>query len=67
MRLRKVGDDGEHRVALNQPFHDLLGLVLRTGELLGAGLNLAGIAMVLYLETENARLRQKRRPSHGSH
>ena len=29
----------------------------RIGELLGAGLNLAGIALVLELETDNARLR----------
>lgn len=31
----------------------------RIGELLGAGLNLAGIAMVLDLEEDNARLRQE--------
>ena len=39
----------------------------RIGDLLEAGLNLAGIGMVLHLEAENARLRQKgRRPQHGS-
>jgi MerR family transcriptional regulator, heat shock protein HspR len=32
----------------------------RIGELLGAGLNLAGIAMVIALETENATLRAGR-------
>jgi len=32
----------------------------RIGDLLGAGLNLAGIAMVLELETENAQLRAVR-------
>lgn len=31
----------------------------RIGELLGAGLNLAGIALVLDLEADNARLRQE--------
>lgn len=32
----------------------------RIGELLGEGLNLAGIARVLELESENARLREQR-------
>lgn len=32
----------------------------RIGDLLGDGLNLAGIAQVLRLETENARLREER-------
>ncbi len=36
--------------------HDLQ-VLRRIGELLGAGLNLAGIAMVLDLEADNARLR----------
>ncbi len=31
----------------------------RIGDLLGAGLNLAGISMVLHLEGENARLRDE--------
>lgn len=31
----------------------------RIGDLLGAGLNLAGIGMVLHLEGENARLRDE--------
>ena len=39
----------------------------RIGDLLEAGLNLAGIGMVLHLEAENARLRENgRRPQHGS-
>jgi len=37
----------------------------RIGHLLEAGLNLAGIGMVLRLEAENARLKN-RRPRHGS-
>jgi DNA-binding transcriptional MerR regulator len=37
----------------------------RIGHLLEAGLNLAGIGMVLRLEAENARLKN-RRPTHGS-
>src|SRR6478672_3372985 len=38
----------------------------RIGDLLGAGLNLAGIAMVLALEAENFQLRaQRRRSGHG--
>jgi MerR family transcriptional regulator/heat shock protein HspR len=36
---------------------DNLARLERIGELLAAGLNLAGIAMVLQLETDNARLR----------
>ena len=38
----------------------------RIGDLLDAGLNLAGIGMVLQLEAENARLRKNRRAQHGS-
>jgi MerR family transcriptional regulator, heat shock protein HspR len=38
----------------------------RIGNLLEAGLNLAGIGMVLHLEAENARLRDDRRSQHGS-
>ena len=38
----------------------------RIGNLLEAGLNLAGIGMVLHLEAENARLRDDRRRQHGS-
>jgi len=37
----------------------------RIGDLLDAGLNLAGIGMVLTLEAENARLRRNRRPTRG--
>jgi DNA-binding transcriptional MerR regulator len=37
----------------------------RIGDLLDAGLNLTGIAMVLGLERENARLRQEQEDSHG--
>ena len=39
---------------------DDLDRLRRIGELLGAGLNLAGISMVLDLEAENARLRRHR-------
>ena len=38
----------------------------RIGDLLDAGLNLAGIAMVLHLEAENARLRKNKRPNPGA-
>lgn len=38
----------------------------RIGDLLDAGLNLAGIGMVLHLEAENARLRENRRIQHGA-
>jgi MerR family transcriptional regulator/heat shock protein HspR len=38
--------------------NDLARLV-RIGELLAGGLNLAGVAMVLELETDNARLREE--------
>jgi MerR family transcriptional regulator, heat shock protein HspR len=38
--------------------HDLARLA-RISELLASGLNLAGIAMVLELETDNARLRRR--------
>jgi MerR family transcriptional regulator, heat shock protein HspR len=37
-----------------------LDRVRRIGELLAAGLNLAGVAMVLELETENAQLRAEK-------
>jgi len=40
---------------------DDLQRLRRIGELLTAGLNLAGIAMVLELEAENARIRTDRR------
>lgn len=36
-----------------------LNRLRRIGDLLGAGLNLAGIGMVLHLEGENARLRDE--------
>jgi len=39
----------------------------RIGALLEAGLNLAGIGMVLHLEAENARLRRNRRRTHDPH
>ena len=55
-------DGGTRRYSAND-----LDRLRRIGELLGAGLNLAGIAMVLYLEAENARLRRRGRPTHGSH
>lgn len=42
---------------------DDLARLERIGELLTAGLNLAGIAMVLQLETDNARLRAQVGPS----
>jgi DNA-binding transcriptional MerR regulator len=53
---------------------DDLDRLRRIGDLLDAGLNLAGIAMVLQLESENDRLRAERlkarrpdpRPSSGS-
>ena len=54
-------DGGTRRYSAND-----LDRLRRIGELLGAGLNLAGIAMVLYLEAENARLRKRGRPTHGS-
>lgn len=37
--------------------YDDVARLRRIGELLGAGLNLAGVAMVLELEADNARLR----------
>jgi MerR family transcriptional regulator, heat shock protein HspR len=40
---------------------DDLDRLRRIGDLLGAGLNLAGIAMVLQLQDENTRLRAKDR------
>ena len=39
----------------------------RIGDLLDAGLNLAGIAMVLNLEAENARLREEQEDRRGPH
>src|SRR6478752_8696376 len=45
---------------------DDLARLRRISDLLGAGLNLAGIAMVLALEAENFQLRaQRRRSGHG--
>jgi MerR family transcriptional regulator, heat shock protein HspR len=44
--------------------HDLDQL-RRIGDLLEAGLNLAGIGMVLDLERENARLREEQEDHHG--
>ncbi len=41
--------------------HDDLDVLDRIQDLLGAGLNLAGIALVLELEADNARLRQSRK------
>lgn len=41
---------------------DDLDRLRRIGDLLAAGLNLAGIAMVMDLQDENARLRAQRRP-----
>ena len=38
---------------------DDLARLVRIGELLAAGLNLAGVAMVLDLETDNAQLRDE--------
>jgi MerR family transcriptional regulator/heat shock protein HspR len=40
---------------------DDLARLRRIGELLGEGLNLAGIVLVLRLESDNARLRAERR------
>jgi DNA-binding transcriptional MerR regulator len=54
-------DGGTRRYSAN----DLVRL-RRIGDLLEAGLNLAGIGMVLHLETENAQLRKNRRFQHGS-
>ena len=48
-------DGGTRRYSRND-----LERLRRIGDLLGAGLNLAGIDMVLDLETENARLRADR-------
>ncbi|SDP41264.1 MerR HTH family regulatory protein [Pedococcus dokdonensis] len=45
-------DGGTRRYSAND-----LARLRRIGDLLGAGLNLAGIGMVLDLEVENARLR----------
>ena len=41
---------------------DDLDRLQRIGELLAAGLNLAGVAMVLQLEEENTQLRENRDP-----
>jgi MerR family transcriptional regulator, heat shock protein HspR len=51
-------DGGTRRYSAND-----LDRLRRIGNLLDAGLNLAGIAMVLTLEAENARLRRNRRPA----
>ncbi len=53
-------DGGTRRYSAN----DLVRL-RRIGDLLDAGLNLAGIGMVLALEGENARLRKNSRPTRG--
>ena len=55
-------DGGTRRYSAND-----LDRLRRIGALLQAGLNLAGIGMVLHLEAENARLRRVRRPTHGPH
>ncbi|WP_299442552.1 MerR family transcriptional regulator [uncultured Phycicoccus sp.] len=49
-------DGGTRRYSAND-----LDRLRRIGDLLEAGLNLAGIGMVLHLEAENARLRGDRR------
>src|SRR6188768_1732692 len=54
-------DGGTRRYSAND-----LARLRRIGDLLDAGLNLAGIDMVLHLEAENARLRKNRRFQHGS-
>ena len=54
-------DGGTRRYSAND-----LDRLRRIGDLLEAGLNLAGIGMVLHLEAENARLRKNRRLHHGS-
>lgn len=57
----KRTDGGTRRYSAND-----LDRLRRIGDLLEAGLNLAGIGMVLHLEDENARLRKNRRTQHGS-
>ena len=57
----KRTDGGTRRYSAND-----LDRLRRIGDLLEAGLNLAGIGMVLHLEAENARLRKSRRTQHGS-
>jgi len=54
-------DGGTRRYSAND-----LDRLRRIGDLLEAGLNLAGIGMVLHLEAENARIRKNRRIQHGS-
>ena len=54
-------DGGTRRYSKND-----LDRLRRIGDLLEAGLNLAGIGMVLHLEAEIARLRENRRIQHGS-
>ena len=54
-------DGGTRRYSAND-----LDRLRRIGDLLDAGLNLAGIGMVLHLEGENARLQENGRPQHGS-
>ena len=49
-------DGGTRRYSAND-----LDRLRRIGELLGAGLNLAGVARVLHLEAENSRLRKRGR------
>ena len=54
-------DGGTRRYSAND-----LDRLRRIGDLLDAGLNLAGIGMVLTLEAENARLRKNRRHTRGA-
>ncbi|KQU69058.1 MerR family transcriptional regulator [Phycicoccus sp. Root563] len=54
-------DGGTRRYSAND-----LDRLRRIGDLLDAGLNLAGIGMVLVLEEENARLRLARKGSQPS-
>ncbi|PKW25646.1 MerR family transcriptional regulator [Phycicoccus duodecadis] len=54
-------DGGTRRYSAND-----LDRLRRIGDLLAAGLNLAGIGMVLHLEAENARLRGTQGPRPGS-
>ena len=55
-------DGGTRRYSAND-----LDRLRRIGDLLDAGLNLAGIGMVLTLEAENARLRKNRRRPRGAY
>ena len=53
-------DGGTRRYSAND-----VDRLRRISELLAAGLNLAGIAMVIVLETENARLRADKQNTDG--